>query len=130
MRRVASWIALVALPCALACGGSSSSITPPSTGGPHPGGTSGTVTVGNDFFSPATDTVAAGTAVMWNWDTCSSDAYGGRTCASHSVTFDDGATSDIQSSGTFSRAFSTAGSFTYFCKVHGRAVMSGTIVVK
>jgi plastocyanin len=134
MHRVASWIAVLALPYAVACGGSSSSITPPPP--PPPGGNDSTptgssdqVTVGNDHFSPATDSVAAGGKVVWSWDTCNGDPYGGQTCQDHSVTFDDGPTSPIQNAGSFERTFATAGSYTYYCKVHGRAVMSGTIVV-
>ena len=45
------------------------------------------------------------------------------------MTFDDGPTSPIQSSGNFSRAFATAGTYTYHCKVHG-AAMAGTVIVK
>lgn len=100
-----------------ACGGGGGSDTPTA---PSPGASTATVTVGNDFFNPAQLTVAVGTTVTWQW------AAGDTT---HSVTFDDGPTSDIQTSGTFQRAFGTAGTYTYFCKVHGRAVMSGTVTV-
>jgi hypothetical protein len=33
------------------------------------------------------------------------------------------------SSGTFTRTFGGAGTFTYYCSIHGRAVMHGTITV-
>ncbi|MGN6391288.1 MAG: cupredoxin domain-containing protein [Gemmatimonadales bacterium] len=94
--------------------------TAPSPGTTGTGGSTATVTVGNNFYNPAQLTVAVGTTVTWQW------AAGDTT---HSVTFDDGPTSNIQNSGTFQRAFGTAGTFTYFCKVHGRAVMSGTVTV-
>ncbi|HEX6536651.1 MAG TPA: plastocyanin/azurin family copper-binding protein [Gemmatimonadaceae bacterium] len=128
MHRLATWIAVLTVPCALACGGGSSGggITPPP---PPPPPNPNRITVGNDHYTPATDTVAVGSQVVWSWDTCSSDTYGGQTCQDHSVTFDDGPTSPTQSTGSFDRTFSAAGSYTYYCKVHGRAVMSGTIVV-
>ena len=59
--------------------------------------------------------------VTWTWT--------GRN--PHSVTFDAGGpNSVIQRSGTFSRTFGSAGAFTYFCSVHGRVVMSGTVNVE
>jgi plastocyanin len=50
----------------------------------------------------------------------------GRSAA---VSCGGGPSSPVQSAGRFSRAFPTAGSYTYFCSVHGRAVMSGIVVV-
>ena len=99
------------------CGGGSGSDTP---AGPTAGAGSGNaVTVGNNFYSPATLNVATGATVTWTW------ALGDTL---HSVTFADGTTSEIQSSGSFARTFSNAGTFAYQCKVHG-AAMSGTITV-
>jgi plastocyanin len=112
--RVVAGLALVAL---TGCGSGGGSDTPTAPAG---GGTTNTVTVGNDFYSPAQMNVALGATVTWQWAP-------GDTL--HSVTFDDGPSSEIQSSGTYQRAFGTAGTFTYFCKVHGRAVMSGSIAV-
>jgi plastocyanin len=82
--------------------------------------TSAAVTVGDNFFSPQEDTVAAGGTVTWTWT----------GAAEHSVTFDDGVASAVQDSGSFSRTFTAAGLYTYFCSVHGRAVMAGDIVVQ
>jgi plastocyanin len=96
------------------CGGGGSDV--PS--GPTGGGANA-VTVGNNFYSPASLSVAVNTTVTWTW------ANGD---VSHSVSFDDGQTSDIQSSGSYQRAFGTAGTFPYHCKVHG-AAMSGTVTV-
>lgn len=97
-----------------ACGGGSD-VTSPTTGGPN------TVTVGNNFYSPASLTVPANTTVTWAW------ASG---AATHTVTFDNGGpTSPQQSSGTFEHAFGTPGTYTYFCQIHGANVMHGTIVV-
>jgi plastocyanin len=106
-------LAIVAL---AGCGGGGSD-TPT---GPTGGGTTG-VTVGNNFFSPASLSVATGATVTWTW------AMGDTL---HTVTFDDNAPgSNPQSSGTFQRTFATAGTYTYFCSVHGRAVMSGSVTV-
>lgn len=98
------------------CGGGGSD----SPTGPSGGGGAGSVMVGNDFYSPASLSVATGAKVTWQW------AQGAQE---HTVTFDDGPTSARQSSGTFERTFSTAGTFTYFCQVHGRSVMSGSVTV-
>jgi plastocyanin len=97
-----------------ACGGGSNSPTGPmDTGG-------NTVTVGNNFFSPVDLSVAAGTTVTWNW------AAG---AVEHNVTFDDGQHSATQSSGSYPRTFSAAGSYPYHCTIHGAAVMHGTVTV-
>jgi plastocyanin len=117
--RGSTLLSRLALLSLVACGGGGGSDT---TAGPSPGtgGTPTMVTVGNNFYQPAQITVAIGTTVTWQW-------AAGDTL--HSVTFDDGPTSQVQSSGTFQRAFGTAGTFTYFCQVHGRAVMSGSVTV-
>jgi plastocyanin len=95
---------------ALACGGST----------PTGNNPAGDIQVGNNFFAPTTFTVAAGTAVTWFW------SPGG---VAHTVTFEDGAPGANQSSGTFGRTFSTAGTYPYFCSIHGAAVMSGSVTV-
>ncbi len=83
------------------------------------------VTIGDNFFSPASVTVTRDSSktamVTWTWT--------GRN--PHSVVFDAGGpNSVVQRSGTFSRSFDSTGSFTYFCTVHGRAIMSGTVTVQ
>ena len=97
-----------------ACGGGSDSPTGPMNAGGN------TVTVGNNFFSPVNLSVAAGTTVTWNW------AAG---AAEHNVTFDDGEHSATQSSGSYPRTFSAAGTYPYHCTIHGAAVMHGTVTV-
>jgi plastocyanin len=74
-------------------------------------------------FNPQSVSINAGETVTWNW-----------TGSGHSVTSDDGSwDSDVQSAPfTFSQTFPTAGSFDYYCKVHGaagRIGMWGTVVV-
>jgi plastocyanin len=108
----------------LACGGGgSASVSPPPP--PPPGG----VSITNDAFTPASRTVAVGSNVSWVWNTCTGDVYGtGQQCASHNVTFDDGVASPTQNQGSFDRAFTAAGTYTYHCTVH--PAMTGTITVQ
>ena len=117
----------------VACGGGASSsdgITdPPPNTPPPPNSSTTSLTVQNNRYSPANDSVAVGATLTWTWDSCTGDGYGGSQCTDHSVRFDDGPASEIQSSGTFTRQFTAAGTYTYHCAVHGTA-MSGTIIVK
>lgn len=116
MRRK-SVLRALAIAALAGCGGGGGSDSPT---GPTNGGTNG-VTVGNNFFSPANLTVATGATVTWTW------AMGDTL---HTVTFDDHAPgSNPQSSGTFQRTFATAGTYTYFCSIHGKNVMSGSVTV-
>ncbi len=78
------------------------------------------VIVGDNFFNASSLTVANGATVTWNWSGANP----------HSVIFDDGlGNSAVQASGTHTREFNTAGTFGYFCSVHGASIMSGEIVV-
>jgi plastocyanin len=63
--------------------------------------------------------VEAGGTVVWTW------ASNG---VEHNVTFEDEVTSGNQGSGTYQRTFANAGTFDYFCTIHGSG-MSGTITV-
>ncbi len=97
-----------------ACGGDDPS-------GPESGNGTIAVSVGDDFFDPSSRTVSASTTVEWTW-------IGGNE---HNVTFDDGVGNSVtQTSGTHSRQLNQTGTFTYICTIHGRAVMSGEIVVQ
>ena len=78
------------------------------------------VRVSNNAFAPAARTIAVGTTLTWRWVSGS---------ATHNVTFTAGSSSPDQSSGTFARLFSTAGTFTYLCTIHG-AGMSGSVTVQ
>jgi plastocyanin len=114
----------VLLVLAASCGGGGTSAGPTGpgntgTGTGNTGGNSNSVSVGDDFFSPAATTVTAGTTVTWTW----------KGSISHNVTFDDGTASATQSSGTFSRVFNTAGTYPYHCTIHGTA-MSGSVTVQ
>jgi len=75
-------------------------------------------------YAPATVDIRAGGTVTWNW-------AAGITMP-HTVTSGDNppafAGSAVQMSGSFSNTFASAGTFGYFCTVHGR-IMNGTVVV-
>ena len=95
--------------------------TPPPPPPPPPPQPSASVTVGDNFYDSNNVTISTGQSVQFNWT--------GQ--ASHSVTFDPPKNDDSgeKSSGSFTLSFTNSGTFTYFCTVHGRAVMSGTVVV-
>lgn len=79
------------------------------------------VDVRDNFFDPDNIVVDQGTTVTWTW----------RDNNQHNVTFDAGPpNSSTMTSGTFARAFNAAGTFTYFCTIHGRATMSGQVEVR
>lgn len=134
--RLAARMTLLLIVAAAGCGGSSTS---PTTGGtkttgnnPPPEGppsTSSSILVGNNFFDPTATTVPVSTKVTWTWDACGSDGYGGQSCTSHGIVFDDGTSSGTQAQGTWSRTFAAAGTYKYHCTVHG-AAMSGSIIVQ
>ena len=118
--------------CALAvvlavagCGGGGYGGSPTSPGsnggnnGGNNGSTSNAITVSDNRFTPGATTVPASTTVTWTW----------AGSAEHNVTFDDGARSATQSSGSFQRTFGTPGSYPYHCTIHGNA-MSGSVTVQ
>jgi plastocyanin len=82
------------------------------------------VTVQDNAFNPSSNTVAVGETVTWTW-------AGGN---SHNVTWDSGspAASPTQSSGTYQRTFTQAGTYSYHCSIHGSpgAGMHGTVTVQ
>lgn len=78
-----------------------------------------TVTVGDNFFSPATLTVKAGDTVRWEWS----------GSLPHSVRFEDESSPTHTGSGEFELTFDEPGTYDYVCGVHGES-MPGTIVVE
>jgi len=121
MQRKAVLRALAVASLAACGGGGGSDTTTGPNGNGGGGGNSSAVTVGNNFFSPASMSVATGGTVTWTW-------AAGDTL--HQIAFVDNAPGSAkQSTGTFQRTFSTAGTYNYFCTVHGAALMSGTITV-
>jgi plastocyanin len=124
-------LAVAALVVAAACGGGASNSVTGTTGGnnnggSNPGGTTDTpvatnaVTIGDNVFTPASIVVSPGTQVTWTWPS---------GVAVHNVTFSDGTNSGDKPAGsTYSRTFSTAGTFNYTCTLH--AGMNGTVKVQ
>ena len=102
----------------------------PNPNNPAPTGST-SIQVSNNTYTPGTKTVNAGSTVTWQWAACTGGGYGGGydDCPMHTVTFDDGPTSDPQNSGSFSRTFVAKGTYKYHCQTHGQA-MSGTITVQ
>jgi plastocyanin len=99
-----------------ACSGSYSAGTPAAPVAAAPGGS---VAIANFSFSPATLSVRSGTTVTWT----------NNDSTTHTVTLDDGsaASPDLASGSTFQHTFTTAGTFTYHCRIH--PTMTATIVV-
>jgi len=121
---IRSGISLIALSLGLACGGGGGG----GYGGgstPPPGPPANTVWVGGSdgyggvttMFNPATLTVSAGTQVTFSWQ--------GGTHSVSSYTLSTDATSKTfttisdQSSGSNQVTFSTAGTYYYYCDLHG-----------
>ena len=104
------------------CSKSSAYNTPTgSTGGTGGTGGPGTneVFIQGMAFNPGTLTVAAGTTVTWT----------NKDAVTHTVTsttnlFDSGS---LGTNGTFSHTFATAGTYSYFCKIH--TYMTGSVTV-
>lgn len=110
-----------------ACGGGSGGggngyVTGPGGNGGGGGGSSASITMADYYFSPAVDTVAAGTTVTWT----------NTTNVTHTSTSDSGVwdSGDVTAGKTYSRTFSTAGTYPYHCKYHVALGMKGSIVVK
>ena len=99
--------------------GCGDSVAPPDS--PDPPAATDEVDVVDNRFTPPDNSIDIGQTVTWNW--------GG--AHPHNVTFDDPeiGNSVTQVQGSFEKTFDEAGEFTYFCTVHGRAVMSGSVVV-
>ncbi len=101
-----------------ACGDDADPPTGPDDDGPT---ATASISVVDNSFNPGANAVDVGQTVTWTW----------AGSAPHNVTFDDSSVgnSSTQTDGSFQRTFDAAGAFTYYCAVHGRAVMSGSVVV-
>jgi plastocyanin len=98
------------------------------------------VSVGNDFFSPATTNIHAGDQVIWTWQSGSDDHNVVSTSSLRAWLFPSpgggpGTTSNQNNSNlrdspfAFTNTFSSAGSFPYECTDHVLEGMTGTITV-
>jgi outer membrane protein OmpA-like peptidoglycan-associated protein/plastocyanin len=91
---------------------------PMSSSSPAPAAVGGsTVAISNYGFVPETLTVTAGTTVTWT----------NKDPVTHTVKFDD-KDQTIATGASFTRTFTTAGTFSYICGIH--TSMKGTVVVK
>src|SRR5881396_339534 len=84
--------------------------------------TSAAVNVGDNFFDKASVVVQVNHTVTWTWSGMNP----------HTVSFTGGPESGTpagtpQTSGTYQRTFTSTGTFSYFCRVHGS--MTGTVTV-
>jgi plastocyanin len=90
-----------------------------------PGSTDG-VSIGDNFFSPASLTITQGSTVVWtNNGNSSHTVTSGTPSSSPGTIFDS---PNMTHGQTFSFRFTEAGTFSYFCRVHGSS-MAGTITV-
>src|SRR5215471_3623192 len=103
------------LPILLACGGFELFLCTSALA------TTTNVNVGDDFFNPSSVKINAGDSVKWNWIGSISHSS---TSTSTPILWDSG----IQSSGTFTHTFASAGSFPYKCRVH--SFQTGTVTVQ
>lgn len=78
------------------------------------------VWIQNNAFGPASITVAVNTTVTWT----NKDAFI-HTVTSNTGLFDSG---NFGNGGTYSRQFTTAGTFPYHCSIH--LSMTGTVIVQ
>jgi plastocyanin len=119
MRAFTMVIGVVALINSASCDGSPDGLVGTGGNSGGTGSTSNSIAVADNSFSPNATTVAVGTTVTWTWTGASQ----------HNVTFDDGAASPTQATGSYARAFTAAGTYAYHCTIHG-AAMSGAVTVK
>jgi plastocyanin len=115
-RFVRTVLSLAIAVAAVGCGSDSTA--------PGPGSTSSTISISDNSFTPSSTTVAVGTTVTWNWNGSNS----------HSVTWVSGSPSGAgpKSSGTYQRTFDAAGTYQYYCQIHGSPTsgMRGTVIVQ
>jgi plastocyanin len=139
-RRLA--IAIAAVVVALGCDDTMTgpSATPtPSALTPTPSAAPHNVTVGQEpgvgranvfadsVSGTSTTTIHAGETVQWIWASGTHSTTSGACplgCAANGL-WDSG----VLSSGSFQHTFPTAGTFSYFCQVHG-TMMQGVVVVQ
>ena len=84
-----------------------------------------TVQVIDDQFNPSSTTIQAGGTVTWQWAGSNQ----------HNVTWvnqSGTSNSPTQTNGTYTRNFSAAGNYDYYCNIHGTPTsnMHGTVVVQ
>jgi plastocyanin len=93
---------------------------PRSSGGQAQIAAAASVSVGDNFFSPASVSVAVGDTVSWR-----NNGQAQHSATANNGSFDTGVFGPGQSR---SHTFNSAGTFSYFCTVHGQS-QSGTVRV-
>ena len=129
--RTAAAVLLLVVIGGVACGGSYDS------NGPSGPPMTSTILVVNNAFQPLLDTVKVGGTVTWDWANLSADhniissgspAFVGE---GNNVVFGVSGTDYFSSPHSYPVTFNTAGSYDFFCSVHGTATtgMKGRIDV-
>lgn len=118
--RLTTIVGVVALAGAAACG--SESYGPGSTTGGH----TKNLTMQNIAFHPSPDTVAAGDTVTWANQDAVSHTVTSSSVPGGATSFDSG---NLVGGSSYRRVFTVAGTYAYYCQVHGQATMHATLVV-
>lgn len=106
---------------------SSNSYGPGSGGNAQPGANQ--VFMQSSAFNPVTRTVAVGTLVAWVNKDGTTHTVTSSSVPAGAATFSSG---NVGGSGQFQVTFATAGTYQYYCTIHGSpgAGMHGTIIVQ
>ena len=131
MRRRRSLLTVLAVFALASCMESGGLPTPPDNSGLGPGmntttggsggnGGAATVTVGDNFFAPDTITVNVRDTVTWRWTGLNP----------HTVTFSDGTSSGVKTTGTFQRFFGVAGTYPFSSTLPADSLMQGAVLVR
>jgi plastocyanin len=117
-RRLSMILPLVAILALAAC--SSNKAAPPATSSSTPATGNTVQATAQLTFTPVSLSIKKGDTVKWN----------NSSGVAHNVTFQSGPSFSqaLNDGSQISRTFTTAGSFNYFCSIHGQS-MHGTIVV-
>lgn|GEM_PF-3130732 len=84
------------------------------------------VTIGDNFFSNGNQTIQIGDTITWTNNGNNTHTVTSGNESNPGTVFDSGNLSRGQ---TFSFRFMTAGTFPFFCRIHGSNTMNGTITV-
>jgi plastocyanin len=108
-------------------GGPTPTVTPQAAIATVDVGPNGGMTFVDRVSGSSTTTIPAGGTVHWVWNSGPHSSTSG-TCSAGCAP-DGNWDSGIQSQGTFDHIFPVAGTFPYFCQVHG-SLMTGTVIVQ
>ena len=122
--RTAAAVLLLVVIGGMACGGSYDS------NGPSGPPLTSTVIVSFTSFQPLVDTVKVGGTITWDWST-GSTAHNILSVGNSFTSYGDSLGTTYDDPAGYQFVFATAGSYNYFCSVHGTATtgMKGRIDV-